>query len=149
MQDRATLDVLDDSRAIHRLMDSYCWYADTFQFDRWGACFTEDAVFEHATLGATFRGRDGIREAFVEMVSGKIARTHHIITNCWFDFTGGHAATGRGSLLLVVRPDEADIDRHVQSGGIYHWEFEKSDQWRIARSRLETLWQSSSVARAA
>lgn len=149
MQDRNQVDVLSDQLALQELMNRYAYYADKYDFESWGHTFTEDAVFEHLTLGATFQGRSNIRDAFIQMVRGQIAHTHHIITNCWFEFTGSHTATGHGNLLVVSVLNEGDLDHHLQSGGMYDWEFEKSDRWRIARSRLKTVWQTSTLAPAA
>lgn len=134
---------LTDQQLLRKHMDEYHWLADHFRWDEFKQLWTEDAVFEVASGGRTYVGRDEI----VRIQSGRIheryERTQHLIVNCAFE-VDGDSATGHANLLFIGVPKASEPAQNYMSGGMYEWRFRKTpDGWRSAHTRLEFLWESA------
>lgn len=133
----------EDCRLLESLINTYQWRVDRFDWAGWADCFTEDAVFDMPDSYGRMSGREAIRDTCRANTGGTYKALQHIIVNLAFEFTGADTASGRGNLLFTAVPDPARPANYHQAGGRYAWEFRRTAQgWRIARARLDLLWNN-------
>jgi hypothetical protein len=119
-----------DRMDILQLLAKYCHIVDDCTFEKLPDVFTEDAVLDYSSLGATVQGRrtkiEGVRE-FMDFLSGTMSGLGPGLTH----FMTNH--------LITVRGDEADVVSHnhvlnIPQGGHYTSHARRTPEgWRIDR----------------
>lgn len=138
-----TLDSLMDHLELEKLINTYHWRADQFDWQGWSECFTEDAVFDLPNYHGLLTGRKQIHDVCKNSMDLVCKVMQHVIVNLDFELTGKDMATGRGNLIFIGLPNPAKQTQNYQAGGRYSWEFRRMpDGWRICRARLDFLWNN-------
>ena len=112
-----------------RLCADFAHYADSRDYDKFVALFTEDGTFE--LRGETLRGRNAILRAMRARPDDMITR--HICTNIRIDAHDNGTATGAGSLLLFHRVANENVEpsmivadyRDVYKVTASHWRIQE------------------------
>lgn len=134
----ARLQVLEDKEALGALMNRYCRTADAKDWQAWGMCWTEDALFDFGPFGQ-HHGRDTIRDVCSESEE-PYQDMQHSITNMQFEVDGDRA-TGTAYLWFAGVPDKTKPHEHFDIGGPYKWEFERgADGWQLSKMELRVAW---------
>lgn len=139
----ARLDRLETIQALTRVINSYHQTADRFDWEAWAEHFTDDAtfVFEHGFGEMT--GRAGILEICKSSMDPYYDLMQHIMVNLDFEITGPATAKGRANLIFTAIFDGEKRDNYYQAGGIYRWEFAKTDRgWLISKAYLDFVWNN-------
>ncbi len=133
-----------DIEEIRNLRTLYSHYLDSANVDGLENVFTQDAVVE-VTVGS-MRGLDEIRKGLGGAVTlfdrGKRGNYPflHAVTNHWIKITGPDVAEGRCYLIDFETASKPDPNPLLLLG-LYSDQYRRVDgQWRISRSRLETVW---------
>ncbi len=85
--------MLEDDKAIRELISRYCFLVDRVRdrdADAFTAMFTEDGVWNSASLGRRIEGRKQLRDFIVE-VYGNDAVFRHLIANTIISIDGDRA----------------------------------------------------------
>jgi ketosteroid isomerase-like protein len=83
--------MLEDDKAIRDLISRYCFLVDRDRdADAFTAMFTEDGVWNSASLGMRVEGRKQLRD-FIEGVYGSDAVYRHLIANAIISIDGDRA----------------------------------------------------------
>lgn len=128
---------LEAKAELATLMNLYCRTADTKDWDGWGRCFSEDAVY--AGPFGEIKGRAEIQQVGRSRHENNLL-LQHSITNMEFDVHGDEA-TGTASLLFFGTRSSDDLAQHADRGGHYTLEFRRAEgQWRIVRNELVIVW---------
>ncbi|MDA0820849.1 MAG: nuclear transport factor 2 family protein [Proteobacteria bacterium] len=131
----------EDQLALNKLINSYHWRADHFEWQQWSNCFTEDAEFDFTGEFGTMCGRSNIHDICKGNMDHVYGAMQHVIVNLDFEVTGENSAVGHGNLIFTALPDPAQQHLNFQSGGRYNWEFKRtSEGWRISKARLDFIW---------
>ena len=131
---------LENLTGLEKLINTYQWCVDQFDWQGWSECFTEDAEFDFPVFGK-MRGRREIHDVCKAGIERAYGATQHMITNLDFDLTGPDTASGHGNLLFIAVPDPEKPDVNIMLGGRYDWEFKRTAAgWCIAEARLVVLW---------
>jgi SnoaL-like domain len=134
---------LDDQLQLQKLMNTYGWRADKFDWKGWSQTFTEDAIFDLPNSFGLLKGRKQIHDVCKGNMDHIYKDMHHIMVNLDFEITGRNTADGRGNLIFVGVANTAVPTQYVQSGGRYNWKFKRTKAgWRIHRARLDFLWNN-------
>jgi ketosteroid isomerase-like protein len=116
-------ETLEDDKAIRDLISRYCFLIDRDRdADAFAAMFTEDGVWESASLGRRIEGRKQLRE-FIEGVYGSDAVYRHLIANALISIDGDRAtahsyvhvsnlATGIPVCFMVAFYDDELVKQH-------------------------------------
>lgn len=137
------LDRIEELAALEKLIHTYHWNADHFDWKAWSECFTEDATFELPDTFGTMRGRREIHDTCKGNMDAVYDAMQHVMVNLDFELTGPATATGHGNLVFTAVPDRKRPDRCFRSGGRYTWSFAKTPEgWRIADATLEFIWNN-------
>jgi ketosteroid isomerase-like protein len=116
-------ETLEDDKAIRDLISRYCFLIDRDRdADAFAAMFTEDGVWESASLGRRIAGRKQLRE-FIEGVYGSDAVYRHLIANALISIDGDRAtahsyvhvsnlATGIPVCFMVAFYDDELVKQH-------------------------------------
>jgi ketosteroid isomerase-like protein len=138
------IQTLLDIEDIRNLRVLYSHYLDSANIQGLGNVFTEDAIVE-VTVGS-MRGIDEIREGLTGAIALFDRDKHgnypflHAVTNHWIKITGPDVAEGRCYLIDLETASKADPNPLLLLG-LYSDEYRRVDgEWRISRSRLETVW---------
>ena len=132
---------LENLAALKKLIDTYHWRADHFDWQGWSECFTEDAEFEFPGAFGTMCGRKNIHDICKSNMDHVYGEMQHVMVNLDFDLTGPNTATGHGNLIFTAIPDPLKQSVNFMSGGRYNWEFKRTDDgWLIAKAHLVFLW---------
>ena len=135
------LNELEDQLALRKLINSYHWRADHFDWSAWADCFTEDAEFDFSGEFGVMCGRQAIHDICKDNMDHVYGEMQHVIVNLDFEVTGENTAAGHGNLIFTALADPAKPDQNFQFGGRYDWSFARTGQgWRISRARLDSLW---------
>jgi len=79
-----------------------------------------------------------------QMLAGKFARVHHVITNVIVDLDGDSARV-RAQLVATHGYWDDRPDLHFDSGGIYRFEVTRlAEGWRISKASLQNVWTNGS-----
>lgn len=121
-----------DFENIHRIINDYCWYADTRDVDAIVGLFALDGVMnaEPAGLGV-FEGRDALLKFYGDLLP-QHEYSQHIAGNHRIDIDGDEAA-GTSYYLMQGAIKGAGP---ISAGGYFEDRFVRSaDGWRIAFRR--------------
>lgn len=141
------VDRLQDQLLLAKLINSYHWCADHFDWVGWADSFTEDAEFEFAGGFGVMKGRQQIHDICKGNMDHVYDTMQHIMVNLDFEITGPDSATGHGNLIFSALPDATKPNQYYQSGGRYRWQFRRTPGgWKISRAHLEFLWNNGSDA---
>jgi hypothetical protein len=110
------LNELEDQLALRKLINSYHWRADHFDWSAWADCFTEDAEFDFSGEFGVMCGRQAIHDICKDNMDHVYGEMQHVIVNLDFEVTGENTAAGHGNLIFAAQG------------------------WRISRARLDSLW---------
>jgi ketosteroid isomerase-like protein len=130
--------LLEDERAILRLLHSYGHYLDYGLADAWVDCFTEDGVFEvqRATPpGGLYRGRDELR-GFVAAHTHAPDKWHkHVVVDPIITVHGDSAEVES----YFMRLDRIDDLPQVRTFGRYRDSVRRTAEgrWRLAHRVVE------------
>ncbi|MCU1413578.1 MAG: hypothetical protein JWN80_918 [Microbacteriaceae bacterium] len=130
--------LLEDERAILRLLHSYGHYLDYGLVDAWVDCFTEEGVFEvqRATPpGGLYRGRDELR-SFVAAHSHAPDKWHkHVVVDPIIAARGNSAEVES----YFMRLDRIDDLPQVRTFGRYRDSVRRTadGRWRLAHRVVE------------
>ncbi|MCB2044894.1 MAG: nuclear transport factor 2 family protein [Novosphingobium sp.] len=139
----AQLERLENIHALTRLINSYHQTADRFDWDGWAEHFTDDATFYFEHGFGEMTGREGIKEICKSSMDPFYDLMQHIMVNLDFEITGPATATGRANLIFTAVFDTEKRDNFYQAGGIYRWDFSKTDKgWLIANAYLDFVWNN-------
>lgn len=141
LEDRITR--LEELAALDKLMNTYHWRVDQFDWEGWADCFTEDAVFEMPNLFGTLRGRNEILSTCKGAMAHVYDEIQHIMINLDFELTGADTATGHGNLIFAGVENRNAPEKAYTTGGRYTWKYVKqADGWRIKHSTCLFLWNN-------
>lgn len=140
---------LEELAALEKLMNTYHWRVDQFDWDGWAECFTKDAVFELPNLFGKLNGQDEIVSTCKENMDDVYDEIQHIMINLDFELVDAETATGHGNLIFTGIENRNKPDEAYTTGGRYTWIYKKEEgAWRIHHSTCLFLWNngaSSSV----
>ena len=125
-------------RACQRLVIDYARWLDAGDAERFGALFSDDAVWD---MPGWFRleGRDAIVDRMVR--PDRPGTSRHLVSNIAIDLVGHDRAVGFA--CFVNYRNESAVDRPGPAGeprfvGRYLDRFDRTDDgWRIAHRRVE------------
>lgn len=128
-------DVRADELAIRGLIERYADAVNRGDAADWAALWSDDGVWE--LFGRRIAGRQAVASAF-EGAMGGFAFVFHLVHSAVID-VDGDAARGRWTI------SEQLVDASGRPGmllALYHDEYRRDrGEWRIARRRLEPLYQ--------
>ncbi|TGN95722.1 nuclear transport factor 2 family protein [Burkholderia sp. USMB20] len=110
-----------------RLSADFAHFADSRDYEKFVALFTEDGTFERR--GETLRGRSAILRAMHARPDDMITR--HICTNIRIDTPGNGIATGAGSMLLFHRVGSENGAPSITVADYRDIYIATADGWRI------------------
>lgn len=138
----ARLRLLEDERALQRLINDYLNLADQRRWTEWSDTFIEDAVFDLPNSFGLMKGRQEIYDVCVGKMEGVWDRTQHMIVNAHFDVEGDHAK-GTANIIFAAVPAGAAITDYYMMGGQYRWKFVRTQAgWKIADAWEEFIWNN-------
>ncbi|HIE4434687.1 TPA: nuclear transport factor 2 family protein [Burkholderia multivorans] len=117
-----------------RLSADFAHFADSRDYEKFVALFTEDGIFERR--GETLRGRNAILRAMHSRPEDMTTR--HICTNIRIDTHGNGMATGAGSMLLFHRAGSENAPPSITVADYRDIYIATADGWRI-QERVSTL----------
>lgn len=139
----ARIDRIETLAALEKLINTYHWNADHFDWKAWADCFTEDATFNLPGTFGLMQGRQAIHDTCKGNMDQVYDTMQHVMVNLDFEITGPDSATGHGNLVFTAVPDENRPDQPYRAGGRYTWAFRKTAEgWRIADATLVFLWNT-------
>ena len=134
---------LEENLALEKLMNAYHWRVDQFDWDGWGECFMEDAVFEMPNLFGTLSGRNQIVSTCRDAMDHVYDEIQHVIINLDFELTGRDTAKGHGNLIFTAVENRNEPDKAYTTGGRYTWNYVKGESgWKIKHSTCLFLWNN-------
>lgn len=134
---------LEEFAALEKLMNTYHWRVDQFDWDGWAECFTDDAVFELPNLFGTLYGKEAIVSTCRDSMDHVYDEIQHVIINLDFDLTGPDTATGHGNLIFSAVEDSSKPSEVYTTGGRYTWDYKKEKGvWKIKHSTCLFLWNN-------
>jgi len=141
------LDRIEQLAALEKLINTYHWRADHFEWRAWADCFAEDATFNLPDTFGQMKGRQEIHDVCKGNMDHVYDIMQHVMVNLDFELTDADTATGTGNLIFTGVPDKNRPDQLYRSGGRYRWTFRKTAEgWRIADATLVFLWNSGEDA---
>jgi hypothetical protein len=132
---------LEDKQALASLLNRYVRTVDSFDWEAWGECWTEDAVADFGPYGKVER-REAILKASREAQAIYQHRggMQHVLANLELE-VDGDTAVGLCNLLLAVTLNSAKAPPDYAFGGKYRWTFARTGAgWQIERAELTTAW---------
>ena len=133
----------EDNLLLEKLINTYHWRADHFDWKGWSETFTEDAEFDLPNSFGMLKTRKQIHDVCKGNMDHVYKVMQHIMVNLDFEVTGADSATGHGNLIFtgISNPDQPS--QFVQSGGRYKWEFRRTnDGWQICKAHLIFIWNN-------
>ncbi len=141
------LERIEQLEALKKLIHTYHWNADHFDWVAWSECFTEDATFNLPGTFGLMRGRREIHDTCKGNMDSVYDSMQHVMVNLDFEFSGEESATGHGNLVFTAVPDGTRPERCYRSGGRYTWSFAKTREgWKISDATLEFIWNTGDDA---
>ena len=133
----------DDCAQLSKLINTYHWRADHFDWEGWADSFTEDAIFDLPATFGLMRGRQQIHDICKGNMDHVYDTMQHVMVNLDFDIIDANNATGHGNLLFTAVPEATKPHQFYQAGGRYNWKFRRTQSgWRICEARLDFLWNN-------
>jgi len=143
------LDRLEQLQALEKLINTYHWRADHFDWVGWADCFTEDAVFDLPNSFGLLKGRKNIHDSCKGNMDHVYDEMQHVMVNLDFELTGPDTAEGHGNLIFTGIADRDKPDEAYTGGGRYIWKFKKTTAgWRISEAMLQFLWNTGADSEA-
>lgn len=132
---------IEDELALRRLVNLYQKTGDTFDWEGWSQCFSEDAVFVNQ-FGA-HHGRQEIHDRCKGRFGSAFQVFQHVIVNILLDI-GADTATGTANLIFVGMRDANKKSNYFIGGGRYEWQFARlAEGWKITHGLLTFLWDNT------
>jgi hypothetical protein len=130
---------LEDSAAIHDLLNHYARSIDGCRWDEWERCFTEDCHADYPF--GKHDGRDGLGAWCAHHLT-----TFRVFVHLFGNFQielDSDRATARTNASIACVIDEARPHEHFDNGGSYDWELRRTAEgWRVSRVKLTVVWLS-------
>jgi hypothetical protein len=137
---QAQIQWLVDRAEISDLLFAYAHFIDTTQWEPFFALFTDDAELHYPWHGPLRFGETDMLSVWEEAFRDFWA-TQHISSNHRIEIDGDRATTTSYVHAAHMR-DAANYGDHFDIGGWYRCEMVRTPAgWRIARLRLNCLWQ--------
>jgi len=131
----ARIRVLEDIEEIKRLMASYCYLVDAFQWDDVLDLFADNARAEYGMLGS-HDGKEAIATFFKNVVPNTQSWSAHQVLNPLVTVEG-QKAKGTWYLFCPATILSPEGDRAIWIQGRYDNEFVKLDgKWKFSRLRF-------------
>jgi hypothetical protein len=135
---------VEDELALRRLVDGYQKTGDSFDWQGWSHCFSENAVFVNQF--GSHHGRQEIHDLCKRRFGKTFQVFQHVITNLLLDITRD-SAIGTANLIFVGMKDKNRKGDYFLGGGRYEWTFARGmEGWKIERGVLTFLWDNVSAA---
>ncbi|HLK11283.1 MAG TPA: nuclear transport factor 2 family protein [Candidatus Binatia bacterium] len=129
----AELRFLLDRAAIHDLLVAYARAVDGRDWEGVAACFTPDAECDYHF----FRGTTAEVVALIRDGLGRFESTMHFLGNQWIALDGDRAQVETYAIAYHRRAGrDLTVAMRYHDGVV-----RRGDGWRIARRRLEVVWQ--------
>lgn len=132
----------NDEYLIKKLVHHYQRTVDSFDWDVWIKCFSDDGIFNTPNLFGMMVGVDEIYKTCKSNVDKAYELLQHYISNLDIDVNDGENAFAYADLILVGVVDKLIPESYDMSGGRYKFEFKKiNSDWKISRIDLHILWK--------
>jgi uncharacterized protein (TIGR02246 family) len=126
-----------DEHAIRDLIDRYADAVNRRDAGAWAALWTEDAIWE--VFGRAIEGREAVVAAWSAVMQG-LRLVFHSVHGGVVE-VGADTATARFSVSEQLQTSSGEPALLL---GLYHDHFRReSGEWRIARRRLQVLYQGA------
>ncbi|MFT5115819.1 MAG: hypothetical protein ACI8P9_005172 [Parasphingorhabdus sp.] len=126
--------------ALQRLNNDFAYYLDHNHVELLTDLFTKDAYYRHGIRES--RGRDEIRQLFIERATSGKRLARHVISGLRLDSNGEHSATGNSVVVTWAANGSLPV-----AGTVPHLVADFTDEyhlcddarWRINKREIERI----------